>query len=287
MTRIPKIAHFYWGNKISGLPFLRYMTIYSFYKLNPDWKLNLYTPKISSENKISSPVVYGKFENYYTELSKIPTLTIQEIDFNDINNASEVHKSDLLRWILLGSVGGIWEDMDIINIKSMNNIVCNNENNKYTQVVFVRYDNEPIKPIGFLLSQTNSPFYKFMETQSRHILTKGNLENPHDNFKLDYQAIGTNIFSRYNPQVLKERFNENAIVIDQKCVYRYIWNQVTSLFNDRENKSVDYLNDPNVIACHWFGGAPVTKEYTENVTLDNYKKYPCTITNFIDYVLNI
>ena len=45
---IPKIAHFYWGNEI--LPFLRYITIYSFSILNPDWEIKLYLPtKISKE----------------------------------------------------------------------------------------------------------------------------------------------------------------------------------------------------------------------------------------------
>ena len=43
LSKIPKIAHFYWGNKV--LPYLRYLTLYSFKKYNPDWVVNLYIPK--------------------------------------------------------------------------------------------------------------------------------------------------------------------------------------------------------------------------------------------------
>ena len=42
LTNIPKIVHFYWGNE--KLSYLRYMSVYSFRKLNPDWKIKIHVP---------------------------------------------------------------------------------------------------------------------------------------------------------------------------------------------------------------------------------------------------
>ena len=37
---IPKTMKFFWGNET--LSWMRYMTLYSFRKLNPDWKIELH-----------------------------------------------------------------------------------------------------------------------------------------------------------------------------------------------------------------------------------------------------
>ena len=42
LDKIPKILHVYWGG--SSLPKLRYLTIESFAKYNPDWEVRVYVP---------------------------------------------------------------------------------------------------------------------------------------------------------------------------------------------------------------------------------------------------
>ena len=140
LTKIPKIAHFYWGNE--KLPYLRYLTISSFCKYNPDWKVRFYYPKYRQTKKTWNSKEH-KYEiivkkDYTEELKKLP-ITFVEIDFESLdlsNDLTEVHKSDYLRWFLLANVGGLWSDMDIIYIDSMNNISLNiNDNNELNTLI--------------------------------------------------------------------------------------------------------------------------------------------------------
>jgi len=286
LNKIPKIIHFYWGNQI--LPFLRYMSIYSFYKLNPDWKIMLHIPMQSSEGKIATPVIYeNNTKNYWDNLKEISTLSIHEVNFGEDNNISEVHKSDLLRWQLLGSIGGIWSDMDVLYFRSMNWLHINTEQNKECQIVFINYTPEEpgkfsLKPIGFLMSEANSPFYKEVERQAK-VLLKGSFANQYDNYKMDYQLIGTRIISNYKADVFRNQFNSKVVYLDPTCVYKYIWNQVCKLF--LEDCSSDFFDDPTIIGCHWYGGAPISKPYVDQATLETYKNNKCTITSLIDNLL--
>jgi hypothetical protein len=286
LTNIPKIMHVYWGNKI--LPFLRYMTIYSFYKLNPDWKIILHIPNESSEGKIETPVTYrNDIKNYWDKLKDIPTLTIHTVDFGDCNKISEVHKSDLLRWQLLGSIGGIWSDMDLLYFRPITKLHINTEQNKDCQIVFINYTPEEpgkyaLKPIGFLMSEANSPFYQEIERQAK-ILLKGSFANQYDNYKMDYQLIGTKIISNYRADVFKSQFNSKVVYLNPTSVYRYIWNEVCKLFY--EDHSDAFFDDPTTIGCHWYGGAPVTKNFVDTTTLETYKSYGCTITSLINNLM--
>jgi hypothetical protein len=283
LNNIPKIAHFYWGNK--EMNFLRYMTLFSFSKLNPDWQLVLYLPKVSSESDDSIPVVI-KSKNYFDELESIKNLKIETIDLGEFNHFSEVHKSDFLRWRLLSTIGGLWSDMDIIYCKPMNDLEFNRDQHKNVDVVFVKYYDYPnIKPIGFLLSKASCKFYQEVVKQSEKILKSNNLANPFDDFKIDYQIIGTNIISQYNPAILKEQFDEEAIEADPECVYKFIWNKVGALFCD--DRSVDILEDCNSIGIHWYGGSPVSAYIQENATKEKYTNFKCTITQLIDNVIKL
>ena len=46
LTKIPKIIHFYWGNE--KLSYLRYLSVYSFRKLNLDWQIKIHVPAVLS-----------------------------------------------------------------------------------------------------------------------------------------------------------------------------------------------------------------------------------------------
>jgi hypothetical protein len=114
----PRIFHTYWGMN-APLSYLRYLTIKSFQKLNPDWTIKVWTPKVPSLHTTWNTgeqldLYHG--HDYMKELWEF----VDVVDFESIgipNETPEVHKSDLLRWYLLGTYGGIWSDMDILYIK--------------------------------------------------------------------------------------------------------------------------------------------------------------------------
>src|SRR5690349_7515983 len=119
-NQIPKIFNAYWDQ--SPLSYMNYLTVKSFSYYNPDWIIHIYVPTqktekitwITNEQKIKYTGV-----DYWSELTngKIKNLTIIPIDFESIgfyNHASEVIKSDYLRWHLLSTTGGLWSDLDIL-----------------------------------------------------------------------------------------------------------------------------------------------------------------------------
>src|SRR5690606_28717819 len=114
LSQIPKIAHFYWGNK--QMPFMRYLSLYSFSKLNPDWEIKLHVPTLRKEHLDVTWKTHEhrggdhsifEFTDYTNRVSELDNLSVIEHDFVDKNCLNEVFKSDILRWMLLGTCGGV------------------------------------------------------------------------------------------------------------------------------------------------------------------------------------
>ena len=121
LNKIPKRLFVYWGGE--KLPYLRYLTIDSFIKFNPEWEIIFIIPKILSNVLTWQGKQFErndlKYIDYMSEIYKLEgknKLKVEIFDFETIginNNLNEVHKSDYLRYYLLYSRGGVWSDMDI------------------------------------------------------------------------------------------------------------------------------------------------------------------------------
>jgi glycosyltransferase involved in cell wall biosynthesis len=280
LKEIPKIAHFYWGSP--KMSFLRYMTIVSFKKQNPDWSIYLYVPKnISTEvywrtlgrdNKHCSDSVDYDGNDYFDRLVEEVPIKIIKVDFSKTiigPNAPEAHKSDLLRWKVLSSTGGIWSDMDILYVKPLCESFLNSNSKKNTLVC---YDQDPdrglnVIPIGFLGSSGNSVFYKALAKQS---LISYN--------KLNYQSIGTNVFSQIAPtlQSAIDNFSMlNFLSLNPNSFYHLDFKNIDKIFE----KNVDLPN--SVVGIHWYGGHPLTQKYNNEINHSNVGEYDCTLCNKI------
>jgi hypothetical protein len=285
MSKIPKIAHCYWGN--TKLPFIRYATLLTFSKMNPDWQIKLYTAKDSSEDRMATPVMLDleRLEDYTPMLKEISNITIEVVDLGEFNYLSETHKSDLLRWQLLATCGGLWIDSDIVFFRPMTSLVCNHINNKNICTVFVNYPDISIKPIGFLLSSVNNSFYKKIASYAETVLRTTNFQNPHDNNKMDYQVIGTKIISAFaQPSVYNAQFvEEKAVWIGPECVYLLLWHSVCKIIY--EEHFIDFYNEPEAIGCHYYGGSSVVAGYMQQCTIENYKNFKGTLSSMLEYAL--
>jgi len=257
---IPKVAHFYWGGE--KLSFLRYLSIYSFRKQNPDWKIKLHIPEVlgtivptwkTLEQKISKSIQ----NNVSNCFDLIHDLNVEFVKHNFdkygfSNTAHEVHKSDFLRWILLSGEGGVWSDMDILYVQPINYMIDNNDLNNKTHTGVCCYD-DGIYAIGFLMSSQNNDFYKKI---SNLAIKK---------FKAkDYQSMGNKLFTR----------NENALHINVQTVYSI---QNIDFFLNYNLNVEDYYN---AIGFHWYGGHPKTANLENTITTLNGDK-----TTFIGKVV--
>lgn len=158
---IPKILHVYWGG--GTLSYMRFMTIKTFMKYNPDWEIRLMYPKYPFTN-ITWQNPEQKYnidcKDFFSEAMELPITRIP-IDFKlygFTNQISEVHKSDYIRLIQLSSHGGVWSDMDIIYFKSMNDLYFNTPEHKNIETFYC--DHNYGHSVGFLMSSSRNKFFK-------------------------------------------------------------------------------------------------------------------------------
>lgn len=259
---IPRVMNFYWGG--GNLSYLQYLTVFSFNKFNPLWKIVLHTPTVTS-NEITWVTDEQKAQyfgpNYLDELKSLHYVNVNIVDFEEIgffNNVPEVFKSDYLRWYLLSTQGGGWSDMDILYVKPLNELI---EVNTESLVCLREYGNI----IGFLLSKPNNQLFKRLLDNSFRYFNHN-----------DYQSIGSKLMNIFYPKEV-DLFYEfpNTKNIHMDSFYKINHENISDLFN--ENK-INLITD-DVIGIHWYNGSSISKsfnnQYPESSNID------CTINEIL------
>lgn len=255
LNKIPKIMHCYWGSS-APLSYLRFLTVATFSKLNPDWEIRVYTTKEKvlertwkAEKKHAVTKDYAG-PNYFNKLEELcldnPNITINEVNFSEtvVSGAHDVQKSDFLRWELLRDIGGLWSDFDIIYFKSMQELVENNLLYSDKSLFLSRYNRSGSSSfaIGFLMSEQGNPTINkctdFFESAFS---------------KQEFQSGGSSLLKSVTVES-----SDDLIFMDQFCVYPIIYNELNQLFNGVCN------NWDSSVGFHWYGGARVM----EKVELD-------------------
>lgn len=261
--KFPKILHLYWG-KNKPLSYMKYLTVVSFSKLNPDWKIIVYFPNIINKEiswNTSEQISYNYNDiDYFDRLNEIPNLIFKKTEFKTDKNLSEVHKSDLLRLNVLSTIGGIWSDFDIFYVKPINSFSFTK--NKDT---FICYHNF-YHSIGFLISGGNNQFFnKLLELAIYNI---NNIDN------LKYQDVGGSLYSyffRYstkNAIEYSKKFNVNISNIPFSLVYPFNWKQCDLMF-----ENLNFSLPENTIGIHWFAGNEKVSKYENIITKKNINEF--------------
>jgi mannosyltransferase OCH1-like enzyme len=243
---VPKVAHFYWGG--NKLVYLRYLTIKTFMRLNPDWQIILWHPVIPFKGKSwgiekgYSELDQNLCKDYLPDLLALP-ITKVPVDFNMLrfkNITAEVHKADYIRINALYLYGGLWSDMDILYFKPISEMSCNTLENQNKEVFVCISDYG--HSTGFNLATENSHFFDIL------------VNNLNKTFKQrDYQCWGPDIFNRY---FKKLEFIPNAINLDMDTVYAHNCHQVKELLNGDPPRFTK-----NSIGCHWYAGNSVWGDF--------------------------
>ena len=278
LKNIPKIAHFYWDSA-TGMSFLRYLTIYSFRKYNPDWKIKIHSSVETYKNNVTwctsehkNGVVTGTYDNECRNIKNVEFIKHDFTKYNFTNNVPEVYKSDFLRWILLYQQGGLWSDFDILYTAPMDNLNFNNEANQNLDTGVCMYPSN-IHSIGFLLSSMENTLFKKVHQLALRYFNPSN-----------YQSIGSNILNAefMGMQRIKDTTpNCSPINIPMDVVYKINAYNIQDFWIT----SSEPWNDPNVIGLHWYAGHPMSQEWDSKITKDNYKDFNNTICIGIKKVL--
>ena len=280
----PKLLFLYWDG--SALSYLNYLTIVSFNKYNPGWKIIVFTPthktdiitwKSHEQKKRYSGV------DYFYKIYDIINVIFIKISLDNIgfyNSASEVIKSDYFRYYILEKHGGLWSDFDIIYTNSIEKNMNFEENTiifNCTSYQFPKNKKEGHKynyyPIGLFLCKPNNKFFGYIK--------KNCLKNYDPD---EYQSIGAVMFDKLFPKFENVYEIDNVKICDYKYYLPWAWNELYEFY---EKEYLDNKLPCNNIGIHWFNGADKSKEYANslNERIGNFKN-ECYLDTKINEFIN-
>lgn len=245
---VPRILHIYWGGGI--LLYLRYLTITTFMKLNPDWQVFLWYPINSFKGQSWSiehnylPLNPALCKDYLPDLmdlkvTKMPVDFINELKFD--RNIAEVHKADFIRINVLHLYGGVWTDLDILYFKPITELKVNTPKNK-DKKVFVCISPSYGHSTGFNMAVEGSEFFGKLKSQLNGTY------NPNV-----YQCWGPNLFNDYSRDI---KDIPGGAEIGMEAVYAHDCYSVLELLKDVKPRFTK-----NSIGCHWYAGHSMWGSY--------------------------
>ena len=285
MTDIPKNFNVFWGG--GTLSFMNLLTVISFHEHNPDWKINLFTPKVL---KSFSPVSWTTKEqshklqckDYFNDLVKLDFVDEIKLDYDFLSYSYHhpVIKSDMARYNIMSTYGGVWSDFDVIYLNPVDKLI--KTNNKCN--LFVSYSScwQKYHSIGFYIATKSNPFFLNLCTEIEvHKGTKAT----------DYQYFGRlfveNFFRNFESLTSLEGCIPYNLSSD--IVYPIKYNDLSKITSlDYELVKEDSLTE-DTVGIHWFNGDNsvrqkidgLDKEYKSDKTLMGYyyNKYEEYINN--------
>lgn len=278
LTQIPKVCHFYWEG---SLPFLRYVALMSFTKMNPKWNVKIHTSSGGNmDSKWRTPEKPGSDGgnrlDYFDKLGGLPATEViyhnfEEEELGIPNSAHPSHKSDCLRWYILSTEGGLWCDSDILHLRPIESLTENRFENRDVISVLCRYRLYlNIHAIGFMMS---SPGNCFFQTISGLVKSAYNPSV--------YQSIGSNLLGKMDAGTIYRFGGGCPLYIDEHALYKVSSNLCSRLADG--TYSVEYFDD--VLGVHYYGGDPEVNKVENELTEENYPNHPSVLAKLVSQML--
>jgi hypothetical protein len=272
MNKLPKICHLMWDG--SPMAYLQVLTVISFHKLNPDWKIIIYVPKQSYKELGANTYVPDYIGQDYFQMLKICSyVEIQEVDLEDYGIDTSLHFilcSDQLRMQVLYRDGGLYTDFDVIWVRPVSELInmnCIGDVNDFDASVCYHKDTEGWSNIAVLLAQPKSPYIlELIEGQRR-------LQPP-----FSHQSYGTDLIDSFYPTYSSiVARHPKTLGIRYKTLYPY---DITKLKWLYKADVITPIQKPDVLCVHWFNGHQLSKDY---INFDEYDR-PCSMTSILNYL---
>lgn len=242
---IPKIAHFYWGG--GPLPYINYLTLATFKYHNPLWKMVLYSPHTPTKNAMTfhKQKAYGG-DDYIQYAKKIVDHRI--VDLSKIGIPSDIHdvqRSDLFRWHILSTTGGLWSDMDILYVNQVERWVNLDKDAFICQENIVNLNKElqSIVYIGFLLASKNNVFFKYVDNLAKNIMIT------------QYQSVGSSMFNKIAQRRLTKVEN-----IHPSLLYTIFPSDPSIKSFFELNGNITTIDLKKKLGFHWYNGNIISQE---------------------------
>ena len=254
------------------MSWLRYMTLYSFVKYNPDWEVVLYTSDSGDAQSYSwstinqQDFVEYKGDNYIHKINDLG-ITLKEYNVKD-NKGVDIcpsQKSNFFKWNLLATTGGFYADMDILFLRSINDIY--EKTNEFdVGICFTSYYS-----IGFMFSNGNNKFFSDVYNECFNKFEKRN-----------YQGAGVHSLKRWPKLIDVEKEYGKIYNIPFNLLYQYNSHFISKI---HEINSVYKLSLDN-IGLHWYAGHPLSQNANNSLNENNYYKVNSLLSRTLKGILN-
>jgi mannosyltransferase OCH1-like enzyme len=264
------------------MSWMRYMTLYSFRQLHPDWQMDLYyDDKPISLNAPYLKKPQGKepvqdFHKYNNGLDYSPNLKdlninvikwdTEEVNISKFYDITPSGKSNIFKWHQLYKYGGIYSDMDVLYFKPIDELY-NQWNADNTNVVITQ---SQYLSIGLMASTPENEFFRDI---FKHTFKFTNHNN--------YQTYGVmTIYDLYKgiqkSQILEtaeKRYPSiNFSNLPMHVLYYFNHKDIDKCFNNANNINIFHYPQTS-IGYHWYAGGVSAQNYNNLLNHMNYKNY--------------
>ena len=234
--------------------------------------------------KVSSYTIDKEFgtKDYFNDLVNLDFVDEIELDYDFLSYSYHhpVIKSDMARYKIMTTYGGIWSDFDIIYLKSVDKIIKTNDKCN----LFVSYSSCPLEyhSIGFYIATNDHPFFLDLSTE---------IEAYKHKKAANYQYFGRLFVENFFRSFKSLNSLEGCIPYNlcSDIVYPIKYNDLSKITSvNYELVKKDSLTE-DTIGIHWFNGSnfirqkinEIDKEYKSDKTLMGYyyNKYEKYINN--------
>jgi hypothetical protein len=272
MKKIPKILHLYWdGNPMS---FLQSLTVVSFHKYNPDWKIVVHVPDEEYKGRMRFnfiPDYVG--QDYFNTVSDLDYVNINVIDLAQFSVRKDVHgilRSDIFRYNILYNEGGVWSDFDVLWLKPVEHFANTNyfgdvAADDISAVVSFITGVGGGHSIGILMHAKEDPYIGSVIELTKRVKPP-----------FSHEVFGSVMLSAAYPTLDSIRSKYPKTVGARfETYYPYnIHPPNKTIQNLYRGVNLEPLYDNNVLCLHWYNGHVLSKAYINK----NGMSTNCTMT---------
>lgn len=263
--------NFFWGG--GPMSWMRYMTLESFCRHNPDWDVTLWLGTFGEVRKHWSTHERQDFVGYTGDdyLPKVDMLSVRRRYVKPHqfvpHDITPVHESDLFRWWLLSEEGGWYADLDILWIKPMEPVRFHTE-------TAICQANKSLA-IGLLGGAKGNPFYREVFKLACERVDP-----------LDYQSAGTKcvhevlygkrgiVLASITAETICIRYDGGLADLPQNYVYPWHWKKISEFFNAVAKVPTD------TVGIHWYAGTDIAQAFNNKLT-EKTLNIPTTFNEYI------